>query len=196
MLFGIAGQKRMGKDTTAMIIQSFMPNVPICHFAASIKTIVCDVLGVDLAFVDHWKLSDSTPPGHARPVRKLLQELGAVFRRSVSTVWIDALMRQLPEHAIIADVRHANEIEAIKNKGGLVVLVGRSNALNDDSDESEMRLAEPTRWFLEHTVSPVVFVSTIDDLPHFCVEFDVWVRNEGTVHDLKECVEQLLVSVM
>ena len=60
------------------------------------------------------------------------------------SVWADATIRKIQDEnlplALIADCRFPNEVEAIKNAGGLVVKLNRN--LHNSSHESEIALDE------------------------------------------------------
>lgn len=73
--------------------------------------------------------------------REVLQYVGTdIFRKMYKNVWIDSVFNQIeseqPGLAIIADCRFKNEVEAIKEQGGLVVRLLRNNE-STDSHSSE-----------------------------------------------------------
>ena len=65
-----------------------------------------------------------------------------VFRKMQHNVWADATIRRIQDEnlplALIADCRFPNEVDAIKNAGGVVVKLNRN--LYDSNHESEKAL--------------------------------------------------------
>lgn len=94
--------------------------------------------------------------------RRLLQRLGTEAGRDVlgAEVWVDAwLKRALPCRKVVAtDVRFPNEVEAIRQLGGVVVLIDRPSARPVNGHASES---------LPATVTP-----------------DVTIRNDSTLEEL------------
>src|SRR5687767_1356970 len=95
--------------------------------------------------------------------RKLLQLMGTECGRETlhPNIWINALMadykrqdthKHYPDgigkypNWIITDVRFPNEVEAIKNKGGLVFRVNRVGITSTDDHPSETALDSYTQW--------------------------------------------------
>jgi|LakMenEpi03Aug12_release.lakeMendotaPanAssembly.Ray.scaffolds.fasta_scaffold173203_2 hypothetical protein len=86
--------------------------------------------------------------------REVLQFVGTdIFRRMNNSVWVDLVINQIemdnPEVAIIADCRFENEANAIKEKGGLLVLLERET--------------EPDTHISEHAMKNVVFDIKLDN---------------------------------
>ena len=68
---------------------------------------------------------------HQLSAREVLQIVGTdMFRRMQNHVWSNATIRQIlkdkPNIAIIADCRFPNEVNAIKNVGGIVIKLTRN----------------------------------------------------------------------
>ena len=67
---------------------------------------------------------------HNLTVRDFLEYFGTVLMRKIKdTVWVDYTIKRIAEEdpsiAIIPDVRFPNEVEAIKNAGGVVIRLDR-----------------------------------------------------------------------
>ena len=72
---------------------------------------------------------EETLPGVKTSARKLLQDMGAYYRKLYTDTWIDLLMRTIDithkKHPgfltyVISDVRYDNEAEAVRARGGVV----------------------------------------------------------------------------
>jgi hypothetical protein len=109
-IVGLAGYAGSGKDLSANILCDRF-NYERRGFADALKA---------LATTIGWDgRKDDTG-------RRLLQELGVGARDVLGAdVWVDALMRDLPGRVVITDVRFPNEVEAIWDRGGVVVKVVR-----------------------------------------------------------------------
>ena len=88
---------------------------------------------------------DNTPITY----RQALQQIGTnLFRdRFHPNTWINATLSNIKnyEDIIITDVRFLNEIDTIKNLGGIVVRIERETVLKD-SHSSEMMLNDYNKW--------------------------------------------------
>lgn len=145
MIIGVAGQFRQGKDKASdHIAQS--AGLGRDAFAFGVKSVFCDYFGVDMEFVERWKVVDEPPPGFLISVRRALQLIGDGFRTIKDDVWIEALFRRSPSDVVISDVRYRNELATVKERGGFNLLVYRPGFLNDDPNGSEAQI----RPFVEH----------------------------------------------
>lgn len=122
--------------------------------------------------------------------RKILQLLGTEAGRNIihPNIWVNALMSEYKNYSrseftkgkgiinpnpvypnwIIPDVRFPNELAAVKAKGGITIRIERPSVISDDNHESE---------------------TALDD-----AEFDYTVINEGTVEELINKVEDILIK--
>lgn len=102
--------------------------------------------------------------------RKLLQELGTEICRQIHpSAWINALFvdytSKKHDKWVISDVRFPDEVQAIKDRGGIVIKVNRD--VGDDQHESEKALDGYTDW-------------------------DYVIDNNGTIEGLVDQVETML----
>ncbi len=133
MIVGLVGKAGAGKDTVGRYMRpmgwrrvafgdllkdalyALDPTVSLGGAQVSTRALV-DAIGWDQAKV------------HPE-VRGLLQRLGTEAGRGVlgESVWVDALMRQIHdrEPTVVTDVRFPNEVQAIRGRGGVIVLVRR-----------------------------------------------------------------------
>lgn len=213
-VIGVASQAQHGKDTLAdRLCEKLNANRdsnPWVRraFATNVKRVFCETFNVDAAFVEEWKVKSEAPPGFDMPVRQALQFIGDGFRKIMGTIWLDLAFRDnLPK--IISDVRYINEFTRVKAEGGLNVLIGRPDRLNDDPNGSEAQIRPYIEWCFKAFSPTIKFVDLRDvdwrgirdkctseaEYPPPNIEmFDVFVRNDGTIDELYNIVDTKLVS--
>lgn len=130
-VLGIAGKKGVGKDTIANYLVNNYGFVKVAY-ADKVK---------DVARSLGW---DGKKDERGR---RLLQRLGTdVAREYDIDIWVKAtfkvigVMSQLYDKFVIPDVRFQNEVDAIHESGGLVILIGAKWQDNKDSHPSEREL--------------------------------------------------------
>lgn len=205
-VIGVASQAQHGKDTLAdrlcEKLNSQGSNWQRRAFASNVKRVFCETFGVDAAFVEEWKVKSEIPPGFSMPVRQALQFIGDGFRQIMGSIWLDLAFRDdLPK--IISDVRYINEFTRVKHEGGLNVLIGRPDRLNDDPNGSEAQIRPYIDWCLKAFSPTTKFVDLRDvDWANLSAEFqppegmklfDVFVRNDGTIDEHINIVDTKLV---
>jgi hypothetical protein len=210
-VIGVAGQAQNGKDTVADRLWERLNSMNGViwkrgAFAANVKKVYCDTFGVDMAFVEKWKVVPEAPPGFAMSVRQALQFIGDGFRQIQPKIWLDLAFREkCPK--IISDVRYVNEFLRVKSEGGLNVLIGRPDKINDDPNGSEAQIRPYVDWCLKHCPRKLTdlrdiwqdlkmiegFSDNVPPLPDGIEEFDIFIRNDGTKEELCETVDKQLV---
>lgn len=157
MIIAFAGRKQSGKTTacefTANVFsQTTQQNSAIYNFADPLKKMCIDIFGltheqcygtddqkneyVNCKWPDSEKLMSA---------REVMQYVGTnIFRKMQHNVWSEATIRKIQDEnlplALIADCRFPNEVEAVRNAGGLVVKLHRN--IYNSSHESEIALDE------------------------------------------------------
>jgi cytidylate kinase len=155
-ILAFAGRKQSGKTTCAQFVgevfaKHTMKKYDIYNFADPLKQDICiNILGLtyDQCYgSDDQKneLVDCYWDNKKLSAREVMQIVGTdMFRKLQTNVWSEATIRKIkkdnPKLGIIADCRFPNEVEAIKNAGGLVIKLTR-NPYNSDHS-SEMALDE------------------------------------------------------
>lgn len=154
-------------------------------FADALREEVAVFLCRELAGVPKWsrdpcrriqqimRTLTSDRPEEKDPFRLLMQWWGVEFRRSLfgEDYWIKELERfaeswlaivppQEKLVILVPDVRMPNEIDFIRNQGGVLVRVNRTNMADTDSHSTETALDQFDGW-------------------------DVQVKNDGTLDDLQ-----------
>ena len=152
MIIAFAGRKQSGKTTSCEFVQSLFANkeTKIYNFADPLKQLCIDIFGLTYdqcygtdenknEIVDCcWSGTDSK-----MTAREVLQYVGTdVFRAMQHNVWSSATIRLIqkeqPDVALIADCRFPNEVEAVKNAGGVVLKLNRN--LYESTHASETAL--------------------------------------------------------
>jgi hypothetical protein len=192
IIIGLAGQAASGKDTVAgmlaPLIDEYLPSnqkMTQKAFAYNVKKIYCDYFDVDFDFIEKWKRIPTPPPGFLMPVRQALQMIGDGFRKVKPTVWIDKALNN-PINITINDVRYINEAKAIKNKGGIVILIDRPSHRNTDQNDSEKEVGQ--------VVADINKKGIVGELNHPDYPmFDYFLLNDGSISDLAYAVENELI---
>lgn len=189
MIIGVAGQQRQGKDVASDHLALGM-GLKRGAFATGVKQVFCEYFGVDMDFVERWKVVDEPPPGFLISVRKALQFIGDGFRNIKDDVWIERLFRQHPDNVVISDVRYRNELAAIRARGGLNILVYRPGFMNDDPNGSEAQI----RPFVEHFLGSGVEGRVSSDGDFSLVDF--FLVNDGGIEDFYAKVDELVAPCL
>lgn len=192
MIISVSGKIGSGKDTVANIIQSldFNTKWEVKKWAGKLKEVATLITGIPM---ENWERQDfkqtNLGPEWGMTVRDLLQKLGTDAMRNGlhQNVWVNALMSDylattitiginewdfwemdVMPNWIITDTRFPNEVEAVKQKDGLLIKVIR------DSDNTV-----GTRHISE---------TALDDYN----DWDYVINNNGSVLELREQIKEIL----
>lgn len=140
-IIAFAGRKQSGKTTSAEFVSRVFTETTreissIYNFADPLKTLCIDILGLGYnqcygSDEDKNQLVNCYWDNKQLTAREVLQIVGTdMFRKMQNHVWSNATIRQIlreqPNLAIIADCRFPNEVDAIKNVGGIVIKLTRN----------------------------------------------------------------------
>jgi hypothetical protein len=157
-IVAFAGRKQSGKTTCSEFVAKYFNGVikpfngaKIYNFADPLKKDICmNILGLTYnqcygEDIDKNTLTDIEWEGKKLNAREVMQFVGTnIFRKMKNDVWsgatINKIRNETPNLAIIADCRFPNEVEAVKNAGGIVIKLTR-NPYNSNH-ESEVALDE------------------------------------------------------
>ena len=173
-LIGIGHQKQVGKDTVAEMLKEYCTSKGkpcyIYHFADELYRECAELLGITVEEIKKNK----------NHFRGLLQWYGTDYTKGYlgeNDSWVIALEYTLendniPPSAIIIvpDTRFLNEVQWIRNQGGILIKVSRLNNMENrvpDMHQSEVELFNAGQWY------------------------DYNMLNSGTLEDLKEQVQTL-----
>ena len=166
MIIGISGKAGSGKDTAAKMLEVLYANpdisyedfanrkyknfadIQVIHFADILKETVQALFGIG-----EWETN--TQEGKkviiswiGKTVRELLQGVGQGLRDAIDPdLWVKALFANTEDWAnvIIADVRYPNELEAIKERDGILLRIDRKGA-GVGNHSSETALDDYNDW--------------------------------------------------
>lgn len=147
MIIGIAGKAGAGKDTTGKMLASLLsnPNLSwtmywdsdivfpqqhfVVHYADLLKEIAASMLNMPFDNFNDQEVKQKYIDWIGMTVREFLQRLGNAVRESIHPdFWVNALFNTYYNNIIIADVRYPNEVQAIKDRGGIVFRIERPGA--------------------------------------------------------------------
>ena len=166
MIIGISGKAGSGKDTAAKMLEVLYANpdisyedfankryknfadIQIVHFADSLKETAQVLFRIGEWETNTQEGKKTTINWIGKTVRELLQEVGQGLRDAVDpNLWIKALFANTEDWSnyIIADVRYPNELEAIKERDGVLIRIDRNGA-GAGNHSSETALDDYNDW--------------------------------------------------
>lgn len=157
LVIGLAGKKRVGKDTIAAMIEEQLQfsKVQSIAFADPIKDALTEALGIPRFWFDSEDFKERPLPYYGITPRQAMQTFGTGWGREMvdDQIWVkraklrlEAVEESGVDIAILTDVRFENEAELVRNLGGVVCHVTRGTGQND-AHESEQGLSPK---FLEY----------------------------------------------
>lgn len=183
MIIGISGKAGSGKDTAAKMLEVLYANpdisyedfsnrkyknfadIQIVHFADILKETVQVLFGIGEWETNTQEGKKTTIEWIGKTVRELLQGVGQGLRDAIDpNLWIKVLFANTENWSnyIIADVRYPNEVEAIKERNGILLRIDRKDA-GAGNHSSETALDDYKEW-------------------------DVHIENNGSLEDLFEAM--------
>lgn len=155
-IIAFAGRKQSGKTTCSEFIAEGFNEVTgssdsakIYNFADPLKRDICmNILGLtyDQCYGNDDSKNELTNnywDNKQLTAREVMQMVGTdMFRKMQHNVWADATLLKIkneePKLAIIADCRFPNEVEAVKNAGGIVIKLARNPHNSDHASETAL----------------------------------------------------------
>ena len=136
LIIGLHGKAGSGKDTTALLLQSFLPegSTRTRAFATPLKEAAKAKFGLTDWHVNTQEGKRECVPYHGKTVRQLLELEGTEATRDVygsnflicrMAQEIDTAFKENIKIFIITDVRFENEAEFIRDNGGLIFQIDR-----------------------------------------------------------------------
>ena len=184
MIIGISGKAGSGKDTAAKMLEVLYANpdisyedfsnrkyknfadIQIVHFADILKETVQVLFGIGEWETNTQEGKKTTIEWIGKTVRELLQGVGQGLRDAIDpNLWIKVLFANTENWSnyIIADVRYPNELDAIKERNGILLRIDRKDA-GAGNHSSEIALDDYKEW-------------------------DVHIENNGSIEDLFEAMK-------
>lgn len=150
-IVAFAGRKQSGKTTCSQAVIKVAPPLSskLYNFADPLKQDICmGILGMSYEQCYGDDIDKNTPTGliwegQNLTAREVMQFVGTdVFRKMKHDVWAGATINKIqteqPDIAVIADCRFPNEVEAVKNAGGIVIKLTRNPYNSDHSSETAL----------------------------------------------------------
>lgn len=187
MIIAISGKARSGKDTFAKILAKELQRVEnhsyvLMAYAHELKLRVQK--DFDLFHEQLWgkekEIQDKRylkTEGVYWTPREIMQEYGSFYRSIDGDYWVKQLFNIIDraeyKHVIITDARYPNEIKPVVDRGGFHIRVIRDDKeiITNEAHSSETSLDED---------------SSVDFL----------VDNNGTLKDLHNTTENLVIGIM
>lgn len=193
---GICAQCRMGKDTVADMIIDAMPRFEKKAFSEELKSLISNYFDLTLNEIEEYKVQECNVPNCHMNMRQILQTVGQAMRNVSNDVWINQTFKKIKEERVIfTDVRYKNEMQKVVSFGTMLILVGRTEYLNDDPHESEKTVHAAISWFLGNTRDDLIVVDEVKDVPEDFRCFTFFVRNDGSLNDLRVVVKKILEKI-
>lgn len=166
MIIGISGKAGSGKDTAAKMLEVLYANpdisyedfankkyknfadIQIVHFADILKETVQTLFGIGEWETNTQEGKKTIISWIGKTVRELLQGVGQGLRDAIDpNLWVKALFAYTEDWSnyIIADVRYPNELEAIKERDGILLRIDRNGA-GAGNHSSETALDDYGEW--------------------------------------------------
>lgn len=212
IIIGVCGFQGSGKDTVA----DYLVNVHgfrRISFAGTLKDAISSIFGWDRELlegrtkesrawretVDTWWATKLDMP-HLTP-RWILQYWGTeVCRKNFhDNIWINSVehkLNNISDNVVISDVRFPNEIQSIKDAGGMVIRTHRGE------DPVWYRAAEIVNHGMTHANSSREILDAMTKLEAYKIhasetawigtDFDAILDNDGSIDDLYNQINQLL----
>lgn len=172
-IVALHGQARAGKDFVGKMLLEILPEVTHSKwirraFADPVKEIFCRGFGVDLAFIEKWKVIPEPPPGFKKPIRKALQFIGDGFREILENCWINMAISEGEYEAgfVITDGRYPNEGKTVAEYGGTNVVIWRPGFENDDPNRSESEIMKIVKWCIQTKQDGPIQHNLTDEFMH------------------------------
>lgn len=179
ILIGLAGHARVGKDTVARYLAQHLTLITYA-FAAPLKQALAGMFHLTAAQLDGAE-KEQPLAWLGKSPRELMQLLGTEWGRELvhPQLWIllaEQNLQLLAEHdqdmkgVVISDVRHENEANWLRSKGGVIVHISRRGVRppNDHASECGIR--------------------------HYSGDYVI--ENDGTLEELYDQVDRVISHLM
>lgn len=178
LVIGFVGPKGCGKSTLCKAIQRIEAKATVCSFATPLRRMLFYGLGIPIEVMNDKALKEVELPAYGKSARQLMQTLGTEWGRNMvhPDVWVSAWLETVKDAErggarviLVDDVRFENEVQAIKDVGGVIIRVVRNEMVYADGDNhaSEAGIAklnEDMHYLNEVPLSQFEFVESVEKL--------------------------------
>ena len=142
-IIGILGKKNSGKTTVYEMLHGILSEnetIVKLSFAGKLKEMFSVLAGIKKEHLN--KTDTKNMLFKNKLIRVWLQSLGEWGRNMIPDLWIDTTLTNLnPNNVyIIDDVRFKNEVEKIKQLGGMIIKINRPSLKSNDTHISETEM--------------------------------------------------------
>ncbi len=198
MIVGILGLKGSGKDTIGnYLIEKY--NFEKIAYAGALKDAICCIFGWDRNMMEgateesrEWREKIDDYWGFSP--REMMQRIGTdLFRKQIKDdIWIKSLklkLEKMKNNVVITDCRFNNEIDLIKEKGGIIILVEREppSWINIIEDFKDGKINEDVAVLLLQKTG----IHESEWRCYLYNDIDYYVKNTGTLEDLKNKIKMI-----
>lgn len=207
MIIGITGFISSGKDTIADYLCTFY-GFKRLSFAASLKDAVAAVFGWDRELLEgttkssrEWREQKdewwSERLGMDITPRWILQQWGTEvcrngFHKDIWVASVENKLRNAKDNIVITDCRFINEVQAIKNAGGITCRVERGP--RPDWYDDAVNVNKGTKqigWALGRDKLAKLNVHA-SEYSSVGLDYDFYIENNGTIDELHEKVKSII----
>jgi len=186
MILGMVGKARSGKDTFNMYLLDALCDIygkefkefAVIAFAQELKSMCMKHFGLlyDQVYGNSKEVVDKRykkPNGDYWTAREIMQAFGEFYRTIDYDYWVNLVGEMIDANPdanyVITDVRHRNESDFVKNKGGILIKIVRKDLIEIHGMDHISEIA-------------------LDDMPDNY--FDITINNDGSLEDLQVAAYQ------
>jgi len=178
MLIAISGKMGSGKDTLAQIILNYFQKKGVkckyLKFADTVKK--SSALITQTTVEDNYNNKDKIIPNLDMSIGRFQQLFGTAMRHIHTDIWVYPVIQEyladVTNVCVISDCRFKNEAKIIKEHGGLIFRINRS-------DENEMNKTRDANHISEI------------DMDDYC-DYDLVIQNDYTMEYLEKHIHGFL----
>ena len=190
MIIGMRGKARVGKDTTGRIFKEELfkagkGNFQLMEYSRALKKAISRDFNLshEQLYGDLKEVPDNRYPkqGDCWTPREILQACGEFFRSIDINFWVNKVFENHFESLILTDVRHKNEVKAIKDRNGYIVRINREHDIE----------VHGTNHISETALD---FSDNIED-GNSIYKPDFEIENNGSIKDLTNTVKDIILII-
>ncbi len=154
MLIGLGHRRGVGKNTIAELMKRHFERngygVSLVSFASKLKSIAYDLyswggLQTEAYYEKYYDEKEKILPRLGKSPRTIWIEIGNKMRDVHPMTWVKAGLKRQADVTIITDARYPNELDAIKEDGGLVIKVLNVN-VPEHNDVADSAAKDYKNW--------------------------------------------------